>query len=96
MNIEEFEQSTQESEPRTDFSEQLKALWWDANDHWEKAHDIAQDLDSKDGAWIHAYLHRKEGDLSNARYWYHQAGKATYEGPLQEEWRQLASAFLQQ
>lgn len=95
MNLQEFEESIENNEPPSDMPDLLKALWWDAREDWSKAHDIAQDVDNQDGAWIHAYLHRKEGDLSNARYWYHRAGRREQQGPLHEEWRQMATAFLE-
>src|SRR6478752_2991228 len=53
----------------------LDALWFDARGQWDKAHALAQDIDGRDAALVHAYLHRKEGDLGNARYWYRQAGR---------------------
>lgn len=72
----------------------LKAMWQDAKGNWNKAHDLIQDLPDKDAAWIHAYLHRKEGDLWNADYWYRRAGKKRPEVSLEEEWEQLVQAFL--
>ena len=64
----------------------LQALTEDQKGNWEQAHDLIQDLSSPEAAWIHAYLHRKEGDLSNARYWYHRAGKPFPTASLSEEW----------
>lgn len=72
----------------------LLALWHDAHGDWEAAHNIAQDIHTHDGSWLHAYLHRKEGDLWNAGYWYRQAGKPVHTGPLEEEWEELVRAFL--
>src|SRR5947207_3353376 len=68
MTVEEFAASDGKR-----FSGALLALWWDARGDWEKAHQVAQDVAGRDGAWVHAYLHRKEGDLGNAGYWYRQA-----------------------
>jgi hypothetical protein len=69
------------------------ALWWDAHGDWDRAHQLAQSVDTPDGAWVHAYLHRKEGDLSNADYWYRRAGRQRPGIPLDAEWMELARAF---
>ena len=71
----------------------LRALWFDAVGDWEQAHAVAQDVHTPDGSWVHAYLHRKEGDLDNAAYWYRRAGRPVQGGALAEEWRSLAAAF---
>ncbi|WP_224998743.1 hypothetical protein [Cesiribacter sp. SM1] len=75
------------------WSPYLKALYWDKKGDWEKAHDIVQDLESPEASWIHAYLHRKEGDEWNAGYWYRRAGKSIYTGPLDQEWEELWKHF---
>lgn len=72
----------------------LKALWYDGNGDWEKAHDQVDSMDGKDAARIHAYLHRKEGDQWNADYWYRRAGDSRPELPLEEEWKMLLAQFL--
>ena len=72
----------------------LLALWWDAHGNWEKAHEVAQDVEDIEGAWVHAYLHRKEGDLSNASYWYRRAGRPTAKGNLDAEWQQIVEELL--
>jgi hypothetical protein len=72
----------------------IRALWHDATGDWDGAHRIAQDVQTADGAWIHAYLHRKEGDVSNAGYWYRQAGKPQASGSLDAEWQAIAAALL--
>lgn len=72
----------------------LKALWHDAQGDWESAHRVAQDVDDDEGAWIHAYLHRKEGDLGNAAYWYRRAGRSVASGELDAEWDTIAAALL--
>jgi hypothetical protein len=74
----------------------LAALWHDAQGDWEAAHDIAQDIHTRDGSWLHAYLHRKEGDEWNAGYWYRQAGKPVFTGSLEDEWEQIFKAFYAQ
>ena len=71
----------------------LAAMWWDGQGDWEEAHRIAQGINTPDGAWVHAYLHRKEGDLSNADYWYRRAGRTRPDEPLREEWIQIVSAL---
>ncbi len=70
MNLSSFKQSLSENKPPSDASPYLQALWYDAKNNWDKAHVLIQDLPDKNASWIHAYLHRKEGDLSNADYWY--------------------------
>jgi hypothetical protein len=72
----------------------LLALWWDAKGDWEKAHEIAQDVSGADGAWVHAYLHRKEGDLGNAAYWYRRAGRDVAVGDLRAEWEGIVREML--
>jgi hypothetical protein len=68
-----------------EFDGALLALWWDGKGDWERAHAIAQDVDGAEGAWVHAYLHRKEGDLGNAAYWYRVAGRGVAVGDLRRE-----------
>lgn len=72
----------------------LRALWYDAKGDWDRAHDIAQDVPDADGSWVHAYLHRVEGDEWNANYWYRRAGRTMPDLSLQEEWEQLVKALL--
>ena len=72
----------------------LRSLWHDANGNWTQAHEIAQDVNSADGAWVHAYLHRKEGDDGNAAYWYHRAGRPAATDSLAAEWERLVTALL--
>lgn len=71
----------------------LAALWHDARGDWARAHELAQSVDTADGAWVHAYLHRKEGDLPNADYWYRRAGRRRPAGTLPEEWAEIARAL---
>jgi len=73
----------------------LIALWWDAKGDWNRAHETAGKDKGTAGAWVHAYLHRKEGDASNADYWYGQAGKRRPQITLQEEWQEIVDALLQ-
>lgn len=72
----------------------LRALWHEARGHWSAAHELAQDIDTRDGAWVHAYLHRREGDSANAAYWYRRAGKPVCVASVQEEWHSIATALL--
>jgi hypothetical protein len=72
----------------------LRALWHDARGEWDAAHAVAQDIDDRTGAWIHAYLHRKEGDLGNAAYWYERAHQPVATDSLEAEWQRLAAALL--
>jgi len=69
-------------------------LWWDAQGNWAKAHESAQQDESPDGAWVHAYLHRKEGDHSNAEYWYRRAGRKAAQETFDQEWNAIATALL--
>lgn len=72
----------------------LVALWHDARGEWDAAHQVAQDIDDKSGAWVHAYLHRKEGDLDNAAYWYQRASQPVATDSLDAEWARIAAALL--
>jgi hypothetical protein len=94
MTLFEFKESIKQSNPPPQIDNLLQALWYDAKGNWETAHDLAQEVHSKDGSWIHAYLHRKEGDLGNASYWYHRANQPVCKKSLGEEWEEIASALL--
>ncbi len=94
MNLDAFRDSLQAGEPPADLSLPLAALWQAAKGDWNAAHRLAQTDDSAAGAWVHAYLHRVEGDESNAGYWYRRAGKDHPKGPLDEEWAAIAGALL--
>ena len=94
MKIKDFERSLSAIDPPSALTEALIALWWDARGDWERAHSHAQDDEGRDGAWVHAYLHRKEGDRGNAGYWYGRAGKTFCEKPLPEEWLSITQELL--
>jgi hypothetical protein len=94
MTLAELKQSVTGAEPPRSLSPALAALWWEAKGDWERAHALIMDEDGKDCAWVHAYLHRREGDLDNAGYWYAKAGKAVPAGRLQDEWDGIAAALL--
>jgi hypothetical protein len=82
------------STPDSSLSLPLQSLWWDAKGDWHQAHDVCQSANSVDGDWVHAYLHRKEGDLGNASYWYNRARQPVFQGTLEEEWDSLVQGFL--
>ena len=89
-----FKRSLASENPPTGIGSALLGLWWDAKGNWDKAHDSAQQREDGAGCWVHAYLHRKEGDLTNAEYWYRRAGRAVPDIPLNKEWEQIAKALL--
>ena len=72
----------------------LQALWWEAKGDWDKAHECAQAKEDEAGCWVHAYLHRREGDADNAGYWYRRAGKPAAAGALEAEWAGVADTLL--
>jgi hypothetical protein len=95
MTFEDLRAAVERKTPLSDDAAPLvRALWHDAAGDWDAAHRIAQDVDTSDGAWVHAYLHRKEGDVGNAGYWYRRAGRPAAAGSLDDEWRAIAVALL--
>jgi hypothetical protein len=94
MLFEEFRSSLRSNHPSGGLPPLLAALWWEAKGNWEKAHEIAQEIDSPDAAWVHAYLHRKEGDEGNAGYWYHRAGRPHSKAEPAAEWEEIARTLL--
>ena len=95
MTLPEFLASTQgDAAPPVGSAKVLHALWHSRRNEWDRAHEIAQEIDTPDGAWVHAHLHRVEGDESNAGYWYARAGKPHSTKPLADEWLEIAEAFL--
>ena len=94
MTVEEFRSTLRDNRCPSGVSPALQAMWEDGRGQWEAAHTIAQDIDGKTGAWIHAYLHRKEGDLGNAGYWYGQAGRPVAHDSLEEEWTRIVTTLL--
>ena len=94
MTLDAFKQTTSQNQPPNDLNPFLLSLWFDAKGDWERSHEIIQELEDKSSAWIHAYLHRKEGDTMNADYWYRRAGRTRPIQSLEEEWNSIASALL--
>lgn len=94
MTLKEFRKSLNSERPPEDLTLSLAALWWDAKGDWTKAHESAQQDEGAAGAWVHAYLHRKEGDVSNAGYWYGRAGKPQARVSLDEEWSEIVNALV--
>ena len=95
MDYDTFLLSTEkEEQPPKTLPLALKALWWDKKGDWNKSHEFAQEKDKDGGAWVHAYLHRKEGDRFNAGYWYRKAGQPHCQLSLEKEWEQITKALL--
>lgn len=94
MTLQEFRESLSRSEPPDGLDFALTALWWDANGDWVKAHESAQQDEGPAGSWVHAYLHRKEGDTSNAGYWYRRTGRSPSRAKLEDEWEEIVNALL--
>lgn len=85
MNRAAFEQSLASAAPPADLPLQLQSLWHLLRSNWAEAHRVVQEVETADVAWMHAHLHRVEGDLANAGYWYGKAGREAFSGELQEE-----------
>jgi hypothetical protein len=94
MDLTEFRASIAADAPPAGLSLPLQTLWWDAKGDWKRAHECAQEDRTPGGSIVHAYLHRVEGDLSNAGGWYSRAGRPPATGPLADEWAALATEFL--
>ena len=94
MNAADLKASLAGAAPPGGLAGPLEGLWWAAKGDWDRAHRIVQDDESRDAAWVHAYLHRVEGDLPNAGYWYRTAGQPVVRGTLEAEWNAIAAALL--
>ncbi len=94
MKMAAFIASLEGAAPAVDLNAPLTGLWWAAKGDWDRAHRVVQDEDTREAAWVHAYLHRVEGDLGNAGYWYRQAAKPAATDSLQAEWQRIAAALL--
>ena len=94
MTLSEFKRTLSKPKPPAGLGPALAALWWAGKDDWDTAHKIVMDEADKACAWVHAYLHRVEGDLPNARYWYRQAQRPVASKPLAAEWDDIAEALM--
>ncbi len=94
MNAMEFRETLKLQSPPDELSSTLAALWWDAKGDWAHAHGLVDELDTPEGMAVHAYLHRKEGDASNAAYWYNRAGRRFHRVTLEAEWDALVDGLL--
>lgn len=94
MQFEQFRATLGGTAPPADIAAPLRALWYAAKGDWQEAHNIAQDIPSPDGSWVHAYLHRVEGDQSNAHYWYVRANRPMPDLGLEEEWEAIVKVML--
>ena len=94
MTIEQFRATLTHHAPPPTISPALRAMWEDAKGNWKEAHAIAQEIENQTGSWIHAYLHRKEGDVGNAGYWYRRAGQPPAHDDLDEEWDRIVLSIL--
>jgi hypothetical protein len=94
MTLQQFRDSLQSNEPPGELGFALAGLWWDAKGDWKQAHESAQQDEGLAGSWVHAYLHRKEGDSANAGYWYQRAHKPPAQSSLQQEWIEITETLL--
>jgi len=94
MTFDLFKSSLLDDAPPEDVGPVLRALWIEANGDWDGAHKVIQDMSDRSAAWVHAYLHRKEGDLTNAAYWYSRAGRELSSFSLDSEWEEIVKGLL--
>jgi hypothetical protein len=94
MDLKQFKATLETETPPTGLSTALKALWREAKGDWDAAHDLLQEENDRTGAWVHAYLHRREGDNANAAYWYARAGRTLPQQTLEAEWEEIVEALL--
>jgi hypothetical protein len=94
MTLDQLKRSLSGTSPPPGLPPAVAALWWAAKDDWNRAHELVMDECGTEAAWVHAYLHRVEGDLPNARYWYRQAGRTPATGAREAEWAAIAAALL--
>lgn len=94
MELKAFRESLKQQFPPSGLSAPLAALWWDAKGDWAQAHSLVDELETREGMVVHAYLHRKEGAASNADYWYARAGRGFHRAALEDEWDALATGLL--
>ena len=94
MDMNSFKKSLSENISPQNISVYLKALWYEGKGDWHKAHQIIQDINDSNASWIHAFLHRKEGDIGNADYWYRRAGKKRPTISLEKEWEEIVESLI--
>jgi hypothetical protein len=94
MTFDDFYNSLTGSQPPMGLTPALIGLWWDAKGDWKQAHERAQEDEGPEASWVHAYLHRKEGDQENAAYWYRRARKPVCLEPFDAEWRSIVSDLV--
>ncbi len=94
MTIDDFLASLDQEKPGANLSPLLQAMWYEVRGDWDRAHTITQTQDTVDAAWVHAYLHRKEGDQSNAGYWYSRAMREASNDTPENEWRLIVSELI--
>jgi hypothetical protein len=93
LKMADLKSTLSDAAPASGLPPSLAALWWVAKGNWDAAHKIVQDESDANSAWVHAYLHRVEGDISNAGYWYRQAGQPVAKDPLEAEWERIVSTL---
>ena len=96
MDLDRFRKSLTGNAPPDGLTAPLEALWWEAKGDWTRAHEVAQAQEDASSSWVHAYLHRVEGDLGNAGYWYRRAGRPPVNGALKTEWNMLVETLIEQ
>ena len=94
MDMAVFQTTLADEHPPSALSLPLQALWTAAHGDWDLAHELAQRDEGPDGAWVHAYLHRVQGDLSNADFWYRRAERPCCRGGSEEEWEAIVRDLL--
>jgi hypothetical protein len=94
VTLDQLKRSVARKSPPQGLAPVLAALWWAAKGDWNRAHELVMNESGQDAAWVHAYLHRVEGDVENARYWYRQAGRKPAIGTLEAEWDDIAAGLL--
>jgi hypothetical protein len=94
MTLDDFKKTLEEDQPPEQLSELLRSLWYLRKGDWHRAHGIAQSVPTRDGSWLHAHIHREEGDLGNARYWYDRADRPESKVDLGNEWEEIAQHLL--
>ncbi len=94
MDFESFCLTLEDDTPPDYLARTIQALWHDARGQWDRAHQIVQPIGSEEASWVHAYLHRKEGDYGNASYWYNRAARPMSDSSLKDEWEEIVRSLL--